>query len=181
MAGAIIIACAIGVLLLVLVGYVIVGGTLASADSIASAQKDMVMKNGEQLNTLVTITPGSEVYFDKYSLPPDYYLLHIHVKNTGNLMLSTFDSAEVYVNISGGAPVRYTFDPNAYACGDANGCGDATLRTWNYGAIENDVIHPNMLDPGETLSIRIGKFSSPLTSYTVKFTTANGVSAFYNK
>jgi flagellar protein FlaF len=181
MAGAIIIACAIGVLLLVLVGYVIVGGTLASADSIASAQKDMVMKNGEQLNTLVTITPGSEVYFDKYSLPPDYYLLHIHVKNTGNLMLSTFDSAEVYVNISGGAPVRYTFDPNAYACGDANGCGDATLQTWNDGAIENDVIHPKMLDPGETLSIRIGKFTSPLTSYTVKFTTANGVSAFYNK
>lgn len=180
MAGAIIIACAIGVLMLVLIGYVLVGSILASGDSIASAQKDMVMENEERLNTLVTITPDWEVYFYQYSVSPNYYFLHIHVKNTGNLMLRTFNSAEVYVNISGGAPVRYRFDPTAYACGDAYGCGDTTLGTWNYGEIENDNIHPNMLDPGETLSIRIGKFTSPLTSYTVKFTTENGISAFIN-
>jgi len=175
MAGAIIIACAIGVLMLVLIGYVLVGSILASGDSIASAQKDMVMENEERLNTDIQFR---DAYFEQLTLPT--YDLHAHVKNTGNQIIGKFNFTEVYVNISGGAPVRYRFDPNAYACGDAYGCGDTTLGTWNYGEIENDNIHPNMLDPGETLSIRIGKFTSPLTSYTVKFTTENGISAFIN-
>jgi len=174
MAGAIIIACGIGILLLVLVGYVLVGSILASGDSIASAQKDMVMKNEERLNTDIQFR---DAYFQSLS---SYYVLHAHVKNTGNQIIGKFNFTEVYVNISGGAPVRYRFDPTAYACGDALGCGDTTLGTWNYGEIENDNIHPNMLDPGETLSIRIGRFTSSQSPCTVKFTTENGISAFIN-
>jgi len=174
MAGAIIIACAIGVLMLVLIGYVLVGSILASGDSIASAQKDMVMENEERLNTDIQFR---DAYFQSLS---SYYVLHAHVKNTGNQIIGKFNFTEVYVNISGGAPVRYRFDPTAYACGDALGCGNTTLGTWNYGEIENDNIHPNMLDPGETLSIRIGRFTSSQSPCTVKFTTENGISAFIN-
>jgi hypothetical protein len=174
MAGAIIIASALGILLLVLVGYVLVGSSLASADSIASAQKDMVMNSKEQMDTGIQI---SAVSFYGVSSP---YYLHFHLTNTGNEIISNFKPMDVFVAISGGSPVYYRFDPNSYACGDGFGCGDAGLGTWNYAEFDGpDIIHPTMLDPGETLSIRIGNFNSNPAHYTVEATTPNGVSATY--
>jgi hypothetical protein len=177
MAGAGIIASAIGILLLVLVSYVIVGNNLTSADIIASAQKDMVMKAEEQMNTATQI---SAVSF--YGSWPNYYL-HFHLTNTGNEIISNFNSTDVFVNISPNAPVYYRFDATSFACGDGSGCGDADLGTWNYAEFDvsgPDIIHPTMLDPGETLSIRIGNFHSNPAKYMVQATTPNGVSATYN-
>jgi hypothetical protein len=175
MAGGIIIVSAIGILLLVLGGYVLVDSTLASADIIASAQKDMVMNSKEQMDTAIQI---SAVSFYGSSAP---YYLHFHTTNTGNEIVSNFNFIDVFVTISGNEPVHYRFDPNSYACGDGYGCGDADLGTWNYAEFDGpDIIHPNMVDPGETLSIRIGNFDSNPAHYTVQATTPNGVSATYN-
>jgi len=52
MAGAEIIGAAISVLLLILVGYFLIGSALTTAETVASAQKDITLQNEARLQTV---------------------------------------------------------------------------------------------------------------------------------
>ena len=56
MAVAEIIGAAIGVLLLVVVAYLLVGGTLNAAETVGNAQKDLTLLNEARMRTSITIS-----------------------------------------------------------------------------------------------------------------------------
>jgi len=173
MAGAIIIMSAIGVLLLVLAGYVLVSGTLASADSIAAAQKDMAQKKDEQVHTAIQIsgqvwdkTPGG--YNDN---------LTFDLTNTGDTPIFKYSQMDVFVTVTTTTNYleRYTF--NGGAMGGMPG-SDFT-KTWGYMTITPGTTHPYMLDPGETMKVNIGNFEvgGGKDPFVVIVTTPNGITA----
>ena len=143
MAGAIIIACGIGILLLILVGYVLVGSILSSADITASAQKDMTALKVEQLNTNIDITYAE---WEKFDSVPNRYHVGLVIRNTGNvkidfkkmgvvIAMKNPDPPTYYWNGSGtnfelifdrftsdascnyNVPNQNQWDPGAYLCG----------------------------------------------------------------
>ena len=56
MAVAGIIAAAVGVILLIIVAYIVVGATISAAETVTSAQKDVTLQNEMRLGTAVVIT-----------------------------------------------------------------------------------------------------------------------------
>ena len=56
MAVAGIIAAAVGVMLLIVVGYVVVGATITTAETVTNAQKDVTLQNEIRLGTAIVIT-----------------------------------------------------------------------------------------------------------------------------
>jgi flagellar protein FlaF len=152
MAGAEIIGAAIGVLLLVLVGYIMVGSTLSSAEIVASAQKELTLRNEAALRTSITISSPkiSSSYFN-FSL-----------NNTGNEVIGDFTHMDIFSwdGVSTGYQ-RYTY----------NQSGD--IGTWKIEKIDPDFIHPKMLDPGEAMWIRAT--FTPDTPTWILITTSNGV------
>ena len=102
MAGAIIIASAIGILLLVLVGYVLVGSTLSSADMIASAEKDMTINKEAQMNTAIRITNAQFSGGTSFSF---------NLSNNGSVPIGNFNQTDVFVSYSQSIPcLLYTSD-----------------------------------------------------------------------
>jgi archaellum component FlaG (FlaF/FlaG flagellin family) len=142
MAGAIIIACGIGILLLILAGYVIVGGTLASADIMASAHKDMTSLKVDQQNTAIDITYADAENF--YSSPNRYHVGFV-IRNTGNTKID-FTKLGVVITMNGvDRPTYYKY-------------GSGTNFEWklDYFRVNSDctgseVVNPNQWDPGEYL------------------------------
>ena len=171
MAGAIIIACAIGVLLLVLIGYVLVGSILASPDMIASAQKDMTIKKEEQVNTAIQISNA------KWNDKPGKDLLMFDLKNTGTAPIGDFNHTDMFISLYPDyIPVRYSF------CGVASGgiTGYGALKTWGYTTITPDTTHPFMLDPGETMAVNITFDNVDGVGWEIYFvnvSTPNGITA----
>jgi hypothetical protein len=168
MAGAIIIVSAIGILLLVLAGYVLVGGNLASADIITSAQKDMAREKVGQMDTAIQISnanlnwqnPNHTITFD--------------LKNIGSAPIGDFNHMDMFIllNEANWIPVRYSFN-------GASIPGVNESRTWGYLTITPDTTHPSMLDPGETMAVEIdfvvfGNGPHPSLN-VVNVTTPNGV------
>ncbi len=155
MAGAEIIGAAISVLLLILVGYFLIGSALTTAETVASAQKDITLQNEARLQTVFSM---SAVYSS-----PD---LTITIVNTGSETIRDFNHMDVYVTPSGGSPVYHSFI--------ATGSGVAG-SSWSC-TISPDNIHPGMLDPDETMVIKIIGYSSKPTAVSVS--TATGVTRF---
>jgi flagellar protein FlaF len=156
MAVAEIIGAAIGVLLLVIVAYLLVGGTLSTAETVATAQKDLTLQHETRLRTAITISDkkieGSAINFS--------------VTNTGNEIVSDFRHMDVYSYAAGDTGYRnYVYDENA--TGDAG--------TWTITTFVPDSIHPRQLDPGETMwCMAIFSSATPTWFMTV---TSNGVDA----
>ena len=174
MAGAIIIASALGVLLLVIAGYVLVSANLASADSIASAQKDMAQKKDEQVHTAIMI---SNAKVEPLKFYPGRHNFTFDLKNIGSAPIGDFNRTDVFIAI-GPAYIteRYSFN-GVMSRGSP---GDYNSRTWGNLTITPDTTHPYMLDPGETMYVDIGDCPldqnagySPL--YVVNVTTPNGI------
>ena len=172
MAGAIIIASALGVLLLVLCGYVLVSGTLASADSSGSAQKDVAQEKDEQIHTAIQIS-GAEIFWDNGA---HTHNISFKLKNIGSAPIGDFNRTDVFIKISNDAiTVRYSF--NGVVSGNVQP-GDYTKRTWGNLSITPDITHPYMLDPGETMLVNIGDTSGYLDEHwkvVVNVTAPNGV------
>ena len=154
MAGAEIIGAAVGVLLLILVGYFLIGSALTTAETVASAQKDITLQNEARLQTVFSM---SAVYSS-----PD---LTITIVNTGSETIGNFNHMDVYVTPSGGgSPEYHSFTTSGIS-----------YTGWNCTSISPDNIHPGMLDPDETMEIKI-KYG--LTPTAVSVSTAMGVTRF---
>ena len=171
MAGAIIIACGIGILLLILAGYVIVSGTLASGDMIASAQKDMVQEKDEQVHTAIQISGAGFTA----SVDP-LHNLTFDLQNTGSEPIFNFNQTDMFISISQGPPERYSF--NGFVSG--NTYGSNKTKKWGYRTINPDTIHPYMLDPGEKMTVDIGDYIITVWPHpiaVINVTTSNGITA----
>ncbi|MCJ7794391.1 MAG: hypothetical protein MUP10_00965 [Methanoregulaceae archaeon] len=158
---------AIGVLLLVLAGYVLVSGTLASADSIASAQKDVALEKDEQVHTAIQISNAD------WGHRPGFDFLWFNLKNIGSAPIGDFNRTDMYILLEPDyIPVYYSF--NGVVSGGSTGYG--ALKTWGYMTITPDTTHPYMLDPGETMAVNITYSNfQHLPNYVVNVTTPNGV------
>jgi len=146
-----IIASAIIIVLLIITGYVLIGGTLSTAQIVMAAQRAAADKESERIHTQIAIF--------KASTNTTSQQVFIEVNNTGSEVVRNFDHMEVYL-LQGDVPYTYT-----------NRSGE-----WTY-TINPDMVHPTLLDPDEVANITVSYDPDPLkgTPTWVKVTTANGV------
>ena len=159
MAVAGIIAAAVGVMLLIVVGYVVVSATITTAETVTSAQKDVTLQNEMRLGTAFTIS-------DPQNPQNSSSIITSNVSNTGAEIISDFKHIDVIVYDSGTKDYQiYSYDSSS----------SGTPGTWYITNYYKDFIHPSELDPGEKYQIRVAtKGSSP---YWFQITTSNGVYA----
>ena len=91
MAVAGIIAAAVGVMLLIVVGYVVVGATITTAETVTNAQKDVTLQNEMRLGTAIVITDPQQSSSNITS----------NVTNTGTEIISDFRHMDVIVYDTG--------------------------------------------------------------------------------
>jgi len=170
MAGAEVIGAAIGVLLLILVGYLVVGSTLTAAEIVTTAQKDVTLQNEARLNTAIEI---SDITIEGQVAPSTLLNLKFNLKNSGSEVVGDFKHMDVYVTPNGFSPIYHkaTVIP---------GPGVAK-STWGYTSILQDIIHPNMLDPNETMLVEIDGFDSLTLPLQISMITPNGAQATKTK
>lgn len=156
MAGGEVIGAAIGILLLILVGYIMVGSTLSSADIVVSAQKDVTLQNEVRLNTLTAI---SGVTFTPVGTPP-LYTLDFNLKNTGNEVITDLKHIDVFLTIADNSPVHLSHGTEGYP------------NNWAYSGISG-----NLLDLDKTMSVTINNIPADAKdkNYKILVITANGV------
>ncbi len=159
MAAAEIIGAAVGVLLLIIVAYLVVGSTLSAAETISNAQKDITLQHEVRLKTSITL--------NKTETQVSGQGLNFSVTNNGNEMITDFTHMDILMR-TGGESIGYQHLTYDSTCG--------TEGTWCiYGNIVPDTIHPNQLDPGEELWIW-ATFTGGSPDWC-QVTTSNGVYA----
>jgi flagellar protein FlaF len=155
MAGAEIIGTAIGVLLLILVGYLLVGSTLSSAEIVASAQKDLTAQNEARLRTQVEISSTRLDSSNKW--------FNVSLNNIGSESIGDFPHMDVFSYETSTGYQRYTYTPNS----------NPVQGEWTIIKIYPDSVHPRMLDPGDAVWICATYTGNPPTSTLVS--TSNGI------
>jgi flagellar protein FlaF len=156
MAVAGIIAAAVGVILLIIVAYIVVGATISAAETVTSAQKDVTLQNEMRLGTAVVITDPVQSSSNITS----------NITNTGTEIISDFNHMDVLVYDSG---------LNEYQICTYNPGETGTPGTWYITSRFQDFIHPFELDPGEKYRILVTTRGSSPEWFQI--TTGNGVYA----
>jgi flagellar protein FlaF len=153
-----IIGAAVGVILLVVVAYVVVGSTLIAGETVANTQKDLTIQLEARMRTSFTIT-------DAYNATTSSYIIHANITNTGSEIISDFKHMDVIVYDKQNQDYRIcTYHPT-----------DVSGGHWKFIAPATEFIHPNELDPGEKYAVEI--YSSGEVPRWFQMTTANGVYA----
>ncbi len=147
------VASGIGILLLVVTAYVLVGGTLATTEVMVEAQSNLAMYQEARMRTAIEIQNTTIV---------DNETLSVEVKNTGGEPVVDIPLIDVYIS-NGSAPVYVPY-------------GNEGGNYWNSAGIDPDHIHPGQLDPGETLTIRVTHEKDAKPTW-VQVVTPNGVSS----
>jgi flagellar protein FlaF len=151
-----IIGAAIGILMLIIVAYLVVGSTLSTAELVVNTQKDVTNQNEMRLNTVMILNP----YFHPTSLS-----FNVSLNNTGNEIIGDFTHMDVYSTDSLSSDYqRYTYDRSGNVAG-----------TWTIERIDRDFVHPQMLDPGESMWI-CATYSGETPVWAL-VSTGNGVTA----
>lgn len=153
-----IIGAAVGVILLVIVAYVVVSGTLFAAETMANTQKDLTIQQEARMRTALSLT-------DLANSTSQPYIVFANITNTGTEIISDFKHMDVivYDNEHGEYEVC-TYDPDV-----------ATRGHWKINDDYGEFIHPNELDPGEVYQIEITTVANEPKWFQI--TTANGVYA----
>jgi archaeal flagellar protein FlaF len=153
-----IIGAAVGVILLVLVAYVVVGSTLFAAETMANTQKDLTLQQEARLRTALVIT-------NQFNATTQSWVIYANITNTGTEIISDFKHMDVIV---------YDKETGSYGLCTYDKTG-GTAGTWNIENTYGEFIHPNELDPGEKFHIRITSRANQPKWFQI--TTANGVYA----
>jgi archaeal flagellar protein FlaF len=152
-----IIGAAIGVILLVVVAYVIVGSVLIAGETIANTQKDLTMQQESRIRTSITIS----------NMTNQNGMILAEIANTGTEIISDFKHMDVIVYDNDFKDYRiYPFtsdDP------------PITPSRWGIANRYDEFIHPYELDPGERYQIQINTEGNSPKWFQI--TTANGVYA----
>jgi flagellar protein FlaF len=145
------IASAVAIILLVITAYVIIGGTITTAEVVALAQAEQAHTIQKAMRTSIEIVDmqvnanASEMYVDVY--------------NAGSEIIADFDTMDVFV--------IYDAEPQYLSPGTGPG-------TWASGTITPDSVHPGQLDPEETMQLTIAYAGGSPPTW-VQVTTGNGV------
>jgi archaeal flagellar protein FlaF len=159
MAVADLIGAVIGVLLLVIVAYLLIGSTLSTAEIVTNAQRATNLQEQTQLRTDFTIVKANIENESSFNCT---------INNTGKEIISDFRHMDIIVYGSGSNDYQLcTYDKD----------GGGAPGTWTIIPPDagTDVIHPSELDPGE--SYRIEVTTSGISPYWFQITTGNGVYA----
>ncbi|MFA6363554.1 hypothetical protein [Methanoregula sp.] len=158
MAVADLIGAAVGVLLLVIVAYMLVGSTLSTAEIVTNAQKAVTLQEEMRLRTDFTIPETSEV------IPVEGgYTFNCTINNTGKEIISDFRHMDVIVY---DGTNNYQLDTYSTVAGPG---------TWTIIDKGNEIIHLSELDPGESYLIQVT--TSGISPEWFQITTGNGVYA----
>jgi len=149
MAFASILTTAIGIILLIITAYVLVGGTLTATQTALTTQADMTAVHVKMLGTSIEIVSTNVSSSDT---------LYISVLNSGSESITDLSHVDVLVLGDSGAPVLYVKDSG-----------------WSKVSISPDTIYPNQWDPGEVMNMSV-TYSSGVPKW-VKVTTGNGAYA----
>ena len=166
MAGADVIEAAIGITLLLIVSYVVLGSITTAANTVSTAQKDITLQNEARLDTGIMI---SNVSWNNDCL-------RFNITNIGSEVIGNFNSTNVFVAISTDTPKLYKFDLSS---SPSPGYGSEILGTWAYNSIGPGTFHTGILDPGEIMTIKICYLPTVHPNTLVGVTTSNGASAFF--
>ncbi|MDD1657341.1 MAG: hypothetical protein LUQ41_02655 [Methanomicrobiales archaeon] len=147
MAAATLIASAVGIVILIITAYVVMGGTVSLVEQATTSQKDLTDRQVERINTGVAITGASADDLLK--------VVFLDVENTGGETVRDPGEMAVFL-LHNGEPVYYTNSSGA----------------WWY-RISPDTIHPNQLDPDEVMNISVTYTGDEPT--WAKVVTENGV------
>jgi flagellar protein FlaF len=151
-----IIAAAVGVMLLIVVGYVVVGATITTAETVTSAQKDVTLQNEMRLGTAIVITDAEN----------NSSIIRSNISNTGTEIISDFNHMDVLVYDTGSKDYQVcTYDASS----------SGTPGTWEISNRYQDFIHPFELDPGEKYQVQVSTLGSFPDWFQI--TTSNGVYA----
>jgi flagellar protein FlaF len=156
MAAAGIIGTAVGLILLIVVAYVVVGATLTAAETVTNAQKDVTLQNQMRIGTAFTITDA----FHNSSV------IYSNVTNTGSEIIRDFTHMDILV--------YDTVSSDHQVC-VYNTTESGTQCTWEISEHYQDYIHPSELDPGEKYQFRIHTMGTSPGWFQI--TAGNGVYA----
>ncbi|HVP96165.1 hypothetical protein [Methanoregula sp.] len=155
MAVADLIGAAVGVILLVIVAYMLVGGVISTAQIVTSAQKSATLLEENQLKTDFSITNVTMIDSSDFSFT---------INNTGNEPISDFTHMDV---------IAYDRSSNAYSLYPYS--MSASTGKWTIVSQGNDLIHQSELYPGNSYIIEV--MTTGLSPYWFQITTGNGVYA----
>ena len=155
MAVAEIIGAAIGVMMLVIVAYVLVGSVLTAAEVVNNAQKDLTLLNEVRMRTDMFFFPSHTKIVNLPSSDLSFCL-----NNTGSEVIGDFPHMDVFTTNSNGMThySKATVPEKGY---------------WTIFQFDRDFVHPGMLDPGEAVWIN-ATYEGEIPT-TVLVSTGNGV------
>ncbi|QYZ80252.1 hypothetical protein E2N92_12830 [Methanofollis formosanus] len=154
MGAASVIASAISIVLIVVVAYVVMGGVLITAETVADAQSARLQQEELRLHTGIEITG--------YTLNQGTSTLYLNLTNTGSEPVLTYDQMVVFTAAANTSPVYYPYEP-------AGGAG-----TWSWLTISPDLVHPKQLDPDEAMNLSV-RYTGDRPDWA-QVTTPNGIS-----
>ena len=162
MGSASLIATAISLVLLIVTAYVVVGGILAATDIITMSQAERFNLQESRMGTSIDI-------FD-ITVSNETNSLNLIINNSGREKISQFKYMDIYIINQGTQPILipYTTAPG-------------TDNTWFVSQITPDLVHPNELDPGESVTMTV-TYAAGIAPVWIKVATPNGVydSAYIN-
>jgi flagellar protein FlaF len=156
MAAAGIIGTAVGIILLIVVAYVVVGATLTAAETVSNAQKDVTLQNQMRIGTAFTIS--DQIHNSS--------IIYSNVTNTGTEIIRDFNHMDILV---------YDKVSDDYQVCIYHDIDTGTPGTWYISEHYQDYIHPSELDPGEKYQFRINTIGTSPEWFQI--TSGNGVYA----
>lgn len=149
MGFATIIGAIVGVFLLLVVAYLLIGATLITAEVVMTAQRDMTEVQTDRTGTSIAIE-GHQIV--------DNTTLYILVKNDGNTVIRNPKQMDLFIATEDGSQERKSWEPT-----------DPVL-------LSPDLINPGFFDPGETLNMSVS-FDALSPPTWVKVATPAGTAA----
>lgn len=155
MGSASLIATAIALILLIITAYVVVGGILAASEIVSLSQAERFSFQETRLHTSVDISD--------ITVSNGTHTLNMTVENSGHETISEFKYMDIYMIYQGNQPVLVPYSETV-----------GTENTWYATSISPDTVHPNELDPGESLIMTV-TYTPGVPPLWIKIATPNGV------
>lgn len=168
MAVAEIIGSAVGVLLLVIVAYLLVGGTLSTAETVVAAQKDITLLQEARLGTKIEI---SEISTNVDGL------LNFSISNTGTTSITDLEHMDIMLYDSTVGYTNYKYVKNFAVPPESLDPNLLQEYRWTDVTYINDNIHSRQLDPGTTMTVEVKLPANAERPTNLQVITSNGISA----